>query len=70
MQAKTLLILLQGLKEAQSAETYTGFFNGGEYVMQTSQWSIITLFKFLWMFGWDFIQLMWYEKNFMDTFLK
>lgn len=63
-------INLLGFEDASSPDQTSGFFDGKDYTLQTSEWTIITLLKFLWAFGLDFFRLSWIEDKFINKFLK
>ncbi|XP_076825393.1 prenylcysteine oxidase 1-like isoform X1 [Clavelina lepadiformis] len=60
-----------GLKEVNddTGNGRLGFFDGEEYVLETSPWYLITLFRMLWAFGLDLFRLKSVESEFMNKFI-
>ncbi|XP_077976226.1 prenylcysteine oxidase 1-like [Styela clava] len=57
------------LQEASSFSSTLGIFDGKDYVLQTSTWSIVSLLKMFWTFGLDLFRLQWLEKRFINKFV-
>lgn len=50
-------LLPTGLSKRNKVSTTSGFYNGDEFVLIESKWSLITIGKILWRYGYDFVRL-------------
>ncbi|XP_063957116.1 prenylcysteine oxidase 1-like [Lytechinus pictus] len=61
-----------GLKERETKGTdgTLGIFNGEEFIFKSSRYSILTLIKMLWRYGFDIFRLNWTIDKVLDKFAR
>nr|CAB3264716.1 prenylcysteine oxidase 1 [Phallusia mammillata] len=57
-----------GLDEAKELDLKTAFFDGKDYILETSTWWIVSMLKMIWTFGLDLLRLNWIETLFLNKF--
>ncbi|CAL4249217.1 unnamed protein product, partial [Meganyctiphanes norvegica] len=59
-----------GLKKLGDCSGSLGIYDGNEYVFRDSSWSIVSLARLFYRYGWDVYRLNELTKNMLDNFAR